>query len=68
MAIQAYSTEFGPFNRMYWGTAAPTLSTDGTYQVGDVVWNTTPTAGGTAAWLCTVAGTPGTWKAVALGS
>jgi hypothetical protein len=45
------------------GTAAPTT---GTWALGDVVYNTTPTAGGGASpfigWVCTTAGTPGTWK------
>jgi hypothetical protein len=44
------------------GTAAPTT---GTWVVGDTVWNTTPSAGGTPGWVCTTAGTPGTWKAMA---
>lgn len=41
------------------GTAAPA---SGTFAVGDVVWNTAPAAGGTMGWVCTTAGTPGTWK------
>lgn len=41
------------------GTAAPT---SGTWARGDVFYNTSPTAGGTIGWVCTVAGTPGTWK------
>ena len=44
------------------GTAAPT---SGTYSVGDVVWNTAPAASGTMGWVCTTAGTPGTWKTFA---
>lgn len=46
-------------------TAAPTT---GTYQQGDKVWNSQPTEQGSASskyvvtgWICTVAGTPGTW-------
>ena len=39
--------------------AAPTT---GTYSVGDIVWKTTPAAGGYIGWVCTTAGTPGTWK------
>lgn len=42
-----------------YGTAAPTTNA---WTVGDIVWNTTPTAGGTLGWVCTTAGTPGTWK------
>jgi hypothetical protein len=40
-------------------TAAPTT---GEWAKGDIVWNRDPTAGGYAAWVCTTAGTPGTWK------
>ena len=48
------------------GTAtAPTV---GTWAVGDVVLNSVPTAGGVFANVCTTAGTPGTWKTVAVGS
>ena len=39
-------------------TAAPTINTWG---VGDVVWNSTPVVGQPKGWMCTVAGTPGTW-------
>jgi len=41
------------------GTTAPTL---GSYLKGDIVWNSNPIAAGTVGWICTVAGTPGTWK------
>ena len=41
------------------GSAAPTA---GTWDLGDVVWNTAPTAGGKVGWVCTTAGSPGTWK------
>lgn len=40
-------------------SAAPTT---GTYNVGDIVYNSAPTAGGTIGWVCVTAGTPGTWK------
>lgn len=43
-----------------YGSAAPTL---GTHNVGDRVWNPAPVAGGNIGWVCTVAGTPGTWRA-----
>ena len=46
-------------------TAAPTT---GTYGLGDIVWNSSPSEAGSAGnkyitlgWICTVAGTPGTW-------
>lgn len=40
-------------------TAAPTL---GTFKRGDVVFHRTPSASGNVGWICTTAGTPGTWK------
>jgi hypothetical protein len=43
------------------GTAAPTT---GNHAQGEVVWNNTPTAGGTWCWICTATGTPGTWTAM----
>lgn len=33
-----------------------------TFAVGDMVFNSGATAGGKAGWICTTAGTPGTWK------
>jgi hypothetical protein len=41
------------------GTAAPST---GTWAVGDKIKNSTPTAGGYMGFVCTTAGTPGTWK------
>lgn len=45
------------------GTAAPTTNT---WKVGALCWNTAPTATGTLLWVCTTAGTPGTWTPVTL--
>lgn len=42
------------------GTAVPST---GTWKVGDKVWNTVPASGQPIGWVCTVAGTAGTWKA-----
>lgn len=36
--------------------------TTGTWGVGDIVWNTAVASGGNIGWVCTTAGTPGTWK------
>ena len=44
------------------GTAIPAA---GTFNVGDRIWSTAPAAGGAPGWICTTAGTPGTWKAMA---
>lgn len=34
----------------------------GTWRVGDIVYDTAPTASGYIGWVCTTAGTPGTWN------
>lgn len=44
---------------------AATLPTVGTWAQGDQIWRTSPVAGGSPGWICTTAGTPGTWKAMA---
>jgi hypothetical protein len=50
------------------GTAFPALLYAGgppgayTWKVGDIVYNTTPTSGGNIGWVCTTAGSPGTWE------
>ena len=41
-----------------YGTAAPVA---GTWAVGDRVFNQSPASGQPKSWVCTVAGTPGTW-------
>ncbi len=63
-----YDVNWGPNNRMYWGTGVPTVAGDGVFMVGDVIINTVPTAGGTDRWVCTTGGAGGTavFKAVAL--
>ena len=43
-------------------TFATSNPTSGTYTVGTIIWNSAPTAGGPLGWVCTVAGTPGTWN------
>lgn len=42
-----------------------TAPASGTWSQGNVVWNSSASAGGTPGWVCTTAGTPGTWKAMA---
>jgi parallel beta-helix repeat protein len=44
---------------------ASTIPTTGTWVRGDIVWNESPSAGGTPGWVCVTSGTPGTWKAMA---
>ena len=47
----------------YLNSAAPV---GGTWAVGDIFYNNAPTSGGYIGWVCTVAGTPGTWKGFGL--
>ncbi len=49
---------FGASVRVF-GSAAPV---SGAWKVGDVVTHTTPAAAGFMGWVCTTAGSPGTWK------
>ncbi|MDB5584323.1 MAG: hypothetical protein JWR80_9499 [Bradyrhizobium sp.] len=44
------------------GTVAPTTGAHGR---GEIVWNLNMTVGSPIGWACTVAGTPGTWVAMA---
>ncbi len=45
-------------HKIVYGTAAPST---GTWAVGDMAINSTPSVGAAKGWRCTVAGTPGTW-------
>ena len=40
------------------GTAAPT---QGSFELGDICWNTKPQSNGYIGWVCVVSGNPGTW-------
>lgn len=44
--------------KITYASAAPA---SGTAVVGDIVYNTAPASGQPIGWVCTVAGTPGTW-------
>ncbi|MEK7153144.1 MAG: hypothetical protein AAB834_04300, partial [Patescibacteria group bacterium] len=48
-------------NSVHWSWTAPTA---GTWSRGDVVYNSSATAGGPMGWMCVQAGTPGIWKAM----
>jgi len=41
---------------------ATTTPASGTHQIGSTRVNTSPSASGNFGWVCTVSGTPGTWK------
>lgn len=43
-------------------SADPSAGTD-TWRRGDIVFNSTPSAGGKIGWVCVTAGKPGVWKA-----
>jgi parallel beta-helix repeat protein len=43
--------------------AASAIPSSGTFQVGDVVFHSAPAPSGNIGWVCTTAGSPGTWKA-----
>jgi len=45
------------------GTAPPT---SGAWDIGNIVWNEAPTAGGKIGWVCVAGGSPGTWKSFGL--
>jgi len=49
----------GRLRNVYSGNAAPT---SGSYVRGDIVYDESPTAGGTIGFVCTASGSPGTWK------
>lgn len=46
-------------NTITYDSAAPAT---GTWKQGDIVFNTGAAASGTVGWVCTTAGSPGTWK------
>lgn len=48
--------------RIRWTAGSLPSADAGTFNVGDVIYRTTPTAGGTMGWVCVAAGAPGTWK------
>lgn len=53
------TARLGNINTLSYALAAPST---GTWRVGDIVYNTAPAPSGFIGWVCTVAGTPGTWK------
>ena len=56
------STQAGMLTVTY-GGAVPN---QGAWQVGDTVWQRTPVSAQAPGWMCTVAGSPGTWVAMAV--
>ena len=58
--VPAVWTDFPAAANQPIALAAPTA---GTYTLGQIVWNAEPASAEAVGWVCTVAGTPGTWKA-----
>lgn len=58
-AVKNYGAAYTSAKVRMLGTAAPTTDT---YEQGDIVYNSSPSAGGFIGWVCVVGGTPGTWK------
>lgn len=40
---------------------APSKPTNGTYNKGDIIWNSEPKPNGNVGWICVQSGNPGTW-------
>jgi hypothetical protein len=59
----AYNPKIGA---VHFGRKDSAIPTTGTWVVGDVVYNSAPASAGYIGWVCTVAGTPGTWKTFGL--
>ena len=47
-------------------STGPATTTTATYTQGAIIWNSGVTAAGIPGWVCTVTGSPGTWKAMAI--
>lgn len=53
----------GHGRQVFYSTQDPATAGSTNYFLrGDIVYNATPSAGGTFGWICVTAGTPGTWK------
>lgn len=74
-AVDTTALQYSPFglSALSWvanGAASPKFSwtyavaapVAGAHLVGDIVWNSSPVSGGFVGFICTGAGSPGTWK------
>jgi len=57
--IKSSPVSFKPNNIITFSSAAPTI---GEWKRGDIIYNSSPSAGGTSGFVCVTSGTPGTWK------
>lgn len=53
-------------NNSFQSTHQAAAPSTGTWRVGDIVYNNAPASAGYVGFVCTVAGTPGTWKSFGL--
>jgi hypothetical protein len=51
--------------KIVWRTTGQGAPSTGTWAVGDQAWKSDPAAGSSPGWICTAAGTPGTWNPMA---
>lgn len=63
VALQTTVISWDVINGKRIGNSAA-IPTSGTWAKGDVLYNRNAAAGGSPGWVCTTAGTPGTWKAM----
>jgi hypothetical protein len=59
-ATMSFSSGIKQRNELY----ANAIPTSGTFEVGDIVWYANPDWGLPIGWVCTAAGTPGTWRPI----
>lgn len=64
MGLDAFSTIAPNGTKIFFGTAAPSSSADGSFSAGDKVLYNGSTTKSAAGWICTASGTPGTWEAI----
>lgn len=52
----------GKPKRQFYGNGTPPVSSAGTFQRGDIIWDTDPSASGKIGIVCVTEGSPGSWK------
>lgn len=68
--IDDYTNEIDYSRKTYNNIPSTLTAFNQTWAVGDIVWNSAPTAGGTLAWVCVTAGTGASsvWKTISVNS
>lgn len=62
LTVAGNATTNSIVHSQYWGNAAPAV---GNYRIGDIVWNSAPTATSNMLWYCYADGSPGSWASAA---